>query len=124
MRSIRPYHGASLAIVAAILVASGLPATRVRASQASNGLEAVDAFVAKALAEWKVPGLAVGAVKDGRVVMARGYGYRDVARKLPVTGRNADGDRLELEVVHRDADGHAVRRRHARLERAPSNLPP
>jgi CubicO group peptidase (beta-lactamase class C family) len=39
------------------------------------------------MAEWHVPGLAVGAVQSGRVVFAKGFGYRDVEAKLPVTPR-------------------------------------
>src|SRR5262249_2721473 len=35
--------------------------------------------------DWKVPALAVAIVKDGRVVYAQGYGYRDVKRGLKVT---------------------------------------
>ena len=32
-----------------------------------------------------MPGLAVAIVKDGEVVFAQGFGFRDVAHKLPVT---------------------------------------
>ena len=35
--------------------------------------------------EWKVPGIAVGIIKDGKVIFAKGFGYRDVKDKLPVT---------------------------------------
>jgi CubicO group peptidase (beta-lactamase class C family) len=35
--------------------------------------------------EWKVPGLAVAAIKDDKVVFSRGYGFRDVESQLPVT---------------------------------------
>ena len=37
------------------------------------------------MAEWKVTGLSVGIIRDGQVVLAKGYGYRDVEQKLPVT---------------------------------------
>ncbi|KPJ90148.1 MAG: hypothetical protein AMS18_11420 [Gemmatimonas sp. SG8_17] len=37
--------------------------------------------------EWHVPGVAVGAIKDGAVVLLEGYGYRDLESKLPVTPR-------------------------------------
>ena len=37
--------------------------------------------------DWKVPGLAIAVVKDGAVVMAEGFGRRDVARGLAVTPR-------------------------------------
>ncbi len=45
------------------------------------------AFVQKTLAQWKVPGVAVAVVRGGKVVLAEGYGLRDVPNKLPVTPR-------------------------------------
>ncbi len=44
-----------------------------------------DAFVNEAIRGWEVPGLAIAVVKNGKTILARGYGYRDVAKKLPVT---------------------------------------
>jgi CubicO group peptidase (beta-lactamase class C family) len=41
--------------------------------------------VAKAMAQWKIPGLSIAVVKDGHVIYAKGFGYRDVENKLPVT---------------------------------------
>ena len=52
---------------------------------AAQALDGFDAFVESALKEWKVPGVAVAIVKDGEVVLSRGYGLRDVKRNLPVT---------------------------------------
>ena len=37
------------------------------------------------MAEWKVPGLGVAIVEDGKTVFARGYGWRNVEQQLPVT---------------------------------------
>jgi len=34
---------------------------------------------------WNIPGLAVGIVKDDRVVFEKGFGYRDIENRLPVT---------------------------------------
>lgn len=48
-------------------------------------LDGFDAFVEKVMKDWKVPGLSLAIVKDGKVVYAKGYGFRDVAKKLPVT---------------------------------------
>lgn len=45
----------------------------------------MDAFVQRAMGAWNVPGLALGIIRDGRVIHARGYGWRDVSRRLPVT---------------------------------------
>jgi CubicO group peptidase (beta-lactamase class C family) len=55
------------------------------ATAAARALEGFDAFVDAALATWNVPGIAVAIVKDGEVVLAKGYGLRDVSKKLPVT---------------------------------------
>jgi len=48
-------------------------------------LKAFSAEVAKLVAEWKVPGLAVSIVKDGKLIFAEGFGLRDVEKKLKVT---------------------------------------
>lgn len=45
------------------------------------------AFVHKTLSEWKVPGVAVAVLKNGQVILAEGYGTRDVKNKLEVTPR-------------------------------------
>src|SRR5262249_13387885 len=34
---------------------------------------------------WKVPGLAVAVIHDGKIVHMKGYGFRDVDKQLPVT---------------------------------------
>ena len=46
-----------------------------------------DAFVERAMADWKVPGLALAVVRDGKVIQMTGYGFRDLEKKLPVTPR-------------------------------------
>ena len=43
----------------------------------------IDGFVIEQLAAWEVPGCAVAAVKDGRVVLTAGWGRRDVDLDLP-----------------------------------------
>ena len=57
--------------------------------QAQNGVPATlngfDGFVEKVMKDWHVPGLAVAIVKDGRMVFAKGFGYRDVKKGLNVT---------------------------------------
>ncbi|MHB1329732.1 MAG: serine hydrolase [Gemmatimonadales bacterium] len=59
----------------------------ISAQQRSSApdLTGFDQWVTSVMAEWKVPGVAVGAVKDGKVVFMKGYGLRDVEAKLPVT---------------------------------------
>jgi CubicO group peptidase (beta-lactamase class C family) len=45
---------------------------------------AVDAYAQKLLADWHVPGVAVAVVKDDKLLLARGYGVREVGKPEPV----------------------------------------
>jgi CubicO group peptidase (beta-lactamase class C family) len=55
-------------------------------AQAANGsLDGLDAFVATAMKDWEVPGTAIAVVQDGKIIFAKGYGFRDVKKELPVT---------------------------------------
>src|SRR4051794_15306460 len=47
----------------------------------------LDDFVTAVMKEFKVPGVSLAVVKDGKVVAVRGYGERITEKKLPVTGR-------------------------------------
>ncbi len=55
-------------------------------AETKGNLDNFDDFMAKAMAEFKVPGAAVAVIKDGKIILSKGYGYRNVERKLPVTG--------------------------------------
>jgi CubicO group peptidase (beta-lactamase class C family) len=55
------------------------------AQSAPPSLNGFDNVVEQVMKEWKVPGIAVAIVKDGKIVYAQGYGYRDVKRQLKVT---------------------------------------
>ena len=52
---------------------------------ARAALAGFEAFVDEAIKKWEVPGLALVVVKEGEVVLERGFGLRDVKNKLPVT---------------------------------------
>ncbi len=65
--------------VAGLLLLAGL-----RAAELPAGLKDFDAHVARVQAEFGVPGLAVAIVKDGEVVLAKGYGVRELGRPEPV----------------------------------------
>ena len=43
-----------------------------------------DAYVNKAIKDWGVPGVAIAIVKDDRIVMAKGYGVRELNKPEPV----------------------------------------
>ncbi|MFA5416526.1 MAG: serine hydrolase domain-containing protein, partial [Methanoregula sp.] len=44
----------------------------------------LDSVMPANLARYNVPGATVAVVRDGRLVVAKGYGYRDIANKTPV----------------------------------------
>src|SRR5437667_12006993 len=48
-------------------------------------LQGLDDVADQAMKQWKVPGVAIAVVQDGKVIYAKGYGYRDLEQKLPVT---------------------------------------
>lgn len=46
-----------------------------------------DAFVEGELKKWNTPGAAIVVVKDGKIILQRGYGLRNVEKKLPMTAQ-------------------------------------
>jgi CubicO group peptidase (beta-lactamase class C family) len=59
--------------------------TGAQAAAGKPSLEGLDAFVAQTMKDWKLPGLAVAVVQDGKVLLSKGYGVRDIDKILPVT---------------------------------------
>jgi len=55
------------------------------AKKAKQSLEALPQVVEKGLKGLKVPGVALAVVKGQEVIFARGFGWRDVDKKLPMT---------------------------------------
>ena len=47
--------------------------------------EGYDSYIEKVIKEWNVPGCAIVIVKNSKVYYIKGYGYRNVKDKLPVT---------------------------------------
>jgi CubicO group peptidase (beta-lactamase class C family) len=45
----------------------------------------IDSLVEKTIASFRVPGIAVGVVKDGKIIHAKGYGIRSLKNRQPVT---------------------------------------
>lgn len=55
------------------------------AAETTQSLDGFDEFVNTTIQDWKVPGVAIAIVKDGEVLLSRGYGKRDLAQSLDVT---------------------------------------
>ncbi len=45
----------------------------------------IDKRIEKIMIEWQVPGCAIGIIKNGKLIYAKGFGYRDLESKLPIT---------------------------------------
>ncbi len=77
---------ATAAFVLALMTAS--PARSAEPDPAAamkKSLEGFDAVIEKTIGDFKVPGLAIAVVKDGKVIYSRGFGRRDVEKTQPVT---------------------------------------
>jgi CubicO group peptidase (beta-lactamase class C family) len=46
--------------------------------------DSLDSYIKNGLRDWDVPGLSIVVVKDGSVVVMKGYGFRDIQSKKPV----------------------------------------
>lgn len=78
--------------VASLVAAAALAAAQAPAVQTSpavklpaSTLDGFDAFATQELRDWKCDGFAIAVVQDGKVILSKGYGLRDVKRNLPVT---------------------------------------
>lgn len=50
----------------------------------AQDLKAIDKYIEQARNDWKVPGMAVAIVKDGKIVLAKGYGTKEHGKNDPV----------------------------------------
>ncbi len=73
------------AVIFATFLLATSPLLQAQAIREQGDLRDLDAFVEQIMKEWHVPGLALGVIRDGKPVYLKGYGFRDVERRLPVT---------------------------------------
>lgn len=72
----------ALKLATLLLLSSHLSAQSVNVAQKLKGF---DKTIDKILKDWNVPGCGIGIVVKDKLVFAKGYGYRDLEKKLPVT---------------------------------------
>ncbi|MBK6485499.1 MAG: beta-lactamase family protein [Gemmatimonadetes bacterium] len=70
--------------VAADAIQTSVPAAATVTVPALD-VDSVDALIRRVVADKGLVGLSVGVMQDGKVVLARGYGYRSLDPRLPVT---------------------------------------
>jgi len=55
-------------------------------AQQNKDIQFIEKYIEKARMDWQVPGLAVGIIKDGKVVMSKGFGTQEQGKSIPVDG--------------------------------------
>ena len=60
-------------------------------SQPGRAPTDIDAWVARAMTTFEVPGISLAVVKDGKVVVAKGYGVRKLGDRAPVDAQTLFG---------------------------------
>jgi CubicO group peptidase (beta-lactamase class C family) len=78
-----------LALLLAITVTIAIPAAQT--PPVAGAPPDIDAWVARAMKTFNAPGLALAVVKDGKVVLAKGYGVRKLGATDPVDGKTLFG---------------------------------
>jgi CubicO group peptidase (beta-lactamase class C family) len=66
---------------------SPLAGAEARPPDPAARLQGFDAYMEKLVKDWNVPGIGVAVVAKDKVILAKGYGYRDYGKKLPFTTR-------------------------------------
>ncbi len=72
-------------LLAIISVSSFAQSSKKGVSSPENRFAGLDTTFARVLKDWKAAGFAVAVIEKDKVVWSKGYGYRDVENKLPVT---------------------------------------
>ena len=77
----------AVAVMAVVLSLSSPSFAQLDSAQVSQKLQGFDAYMEKVLKDWNGPGIGVGIVVNDKLVFAKGYGYRDYEKKLPITSK-------------------------------------
>jgi CubicO group peptidase (beta-lactamase class C family) len=93
---------AAMALVAVV-------AARAQAPPAAPPAD-LDTYVQRVMRTFEVPGIALAVVKDGRVVVAKGYGVRKLGEPAAVDARTLFGIASKYEALHRHRARAACRR--------------
>jgi CubicO group peptidase (beta-lactamase class C family) len=84
MRTFASRHYGRRAVIPGVLLAVALLLPAAAVAQTVATRPDVDTLAARTLRTFEVPGLALAVVKDGEVVVARGYGVRKLGESTPV----------------------------------------
>jgi CubicO group peptidase (beta-lactamase class C family) len=72
-----------------LVLATALSSTAF--AQNGNGVESLDRYIEAARKEWNVPGMSVVVVKDGKVLLSKGYGVKELGKDDAVDAQTLFG---------------------------------
>src|SRR5881628_3076805 len=82
---LRLFHAASLTLILRIEPLTGAGEDREDFGKFQSRVHRLERAIERQRQRLGVPGLAIVVVYDDRVIRARGFGYRDIETRLPVT---------------------------------------
>ncbi|TGD83211.1 serine hydrolase [Hymenobacter wooponensis] len=71
-------------LVAGVLLLGTLAQAQTTSSPNRFVTDSLDSYIRRGMRQWQIPGLAIVVVKDGKVVVQKGYGVREVGKPEPV----------------------------------------
>lgn len=74
-----------------ILLALVPSAVAIAQTVRQNDIDAFEKYAEAARQQWKVPGMSIAIVKDGKVLMSKGFGVRELGKNEPVTAETLFG---------------------------------
>lgn len=72
-------------LVLAAFLATAIPSGAARAQDQRTLLRYVDSVATAAVSEHRTPGVSIAIVKNGRTILAKGYGHADLENDVPAT---------------------------------------
>ncbi|HVF38503.1 MAG TPA: serine hydrolase [Gemmatimonadaceae bacterium] len=90
------------------LISVALAAQTAAAQTTTMAPPELDRFVTAVMKEFQVPGIGLAIVKDGRVVLAKGYGVRSLGKASPVDSRTRFGIASNTKIFTATALGMLV----------------
>src|SRR3954466_502199 len=71
-------------IISLFVIGCSLLSIASYSQQPSFITDSLDSYIQQGMKDWSIPGLAIAIVKDGKVVVMKGFGVRDIQTKEPV----------------------------------------
>jgi len=105
----------SFVFTSLLMLALLVPQQSAPAAPGNDPIENLDAFITRVLKEYQVPGAAVAVVRDGKPILLKGYGVRDVTKSGAVDENTIFSTGVSHENIYRCSRRDRCRRGQTRL---------